>query len=278
VVLVALLLAQKTRAIGIIAGIGFHLLLATHYIKYFANFSAAMFLLLCSWLSEQQCKRLVTTYLDRRNGVFVLGALCFCAAMVAHASGLISSGTWVLVRYGIWLVFGLFVLVAVTQTTRVASGAEGHSALGFPSCILIGLAILNGFSPYLGMKTRSGFSMYSNLRIEPLYSNHFFMPASADLFGYLSDTVRISSSTDQALSKLGARGSERLPYISLCTYLAKMDDSPKALQSEVVYERNGETLTAQRGQHLPDDCPPWIARKLLLYGPVGDGAERHCIW
>lgn len=276
--LVALLIPIKTRSLGVVAGIAFHLFLATHYIKYFANFSAAMLLLLCSWLSEEQCRKLMLKHITPRNSVFIAGAGLLAIVLVAHSYGLISLGGWLLLRYAIWAVFGVLILVAVTKSVLAASSAEGYSRLTAPNAVLIALALLNGISPYIGIKTRSGFSMYSNLRIEPLYSNHLFAPRSIDLFGYLSDTVRIVSTSDPALAKLTPLANERLPYISLCAYLARMDDGPYALESEVSYERNGEVTTRNRGQELPEDCPAWIARKLVLYGPVGDGAERNCIW
>jgi len=276
--LVALLIPLKTRSLGVVAGIAFHLFLATHYIKYFANFSAVMLLLLSSWLSEEQCRKLVTKHLAPRNGILIAWAGLFAAVLIAHACGFISLGTWVLLRYAVWSVFAVFVLLVVTKSVRAASSAEGYSRLTAPSAVLISLALLNGISPYVGIKTRSGFSMYSNLRIEPGHSNHLVAPPSIDVFGYLSDTVRIVSTSDKTFAKLTPQSSERLPYISLCAYLARMDDGARELQSEVSYERNGEVTTRNRGQELPRDCPAWIARKLLLYGPVGDGAERSCIW
>jgi hypothetical protein len=278
--LVVLLLPLRSRGAGVFLGIGFHLLLATHYIKYFANFSAAMFLLLCSWLSESQCRWLWTKYLQRKNSVLLVGALALYLALLAHAAGLIGAAAWVLLRYALWSGFGWLLLIAVWKAVRYGeSEQEGRSSLRLAtSRLLVIAALVNGLSPYLGIKTRSSFSMYSNLRIEPAYSNHLFMPGSADLFGFLSDTVRVTASTDERLSRLTPTPNERIPYLSLCAHLAAMDDGPPDLKATVSYERGGSQLQAERGERLPEDCPNWIARKLLLFGSVGEGAERQCVW
>jgi hypothetical protein len=176
------------------------------------------------------------------------------------------------------VVFGFAVLVALTRSTVFEQTDDVSVRYSAPNVLLVALALLNGLCPYLGIKTRSGFSMYSNLRVEPGYSNHLFMPASGDPFGYLSDSVRIFSSTDPRFASLANAADEKMPYISLCTYMARMDEEPHALQSEIAYERNGQAFTARRGAQLPADCPNWLARKLLLFATVGEGAEKQCVW
>jgi hypothetical protein len=154
----------------------------------------------------------------------------------------------------------------------------GRAGLVAPNLLLIGVAVTSGLAPYVGFKTRSSFSMYSNLRIEPGYSNHIFMPPSMDVLGYLSDSVRVTESADSFLSTLVGSPTERLPYIALCEYLARPSNESQERAALISYERRGQQLVATQGGDLPGDCPSWIARKLLLFGTVGDGAERRCVW
>ncbi len=50
--------------------------------------------------------------------------------------------------------------------------------------VLIAGLLLNGFSPYLGLKHRLSFAMLSNLRVDNNRWNHFFIPEEVYLFQY----------------------------------------------------------------------------------------------
>lgn len=57
---------------------------------------------------------------------------------------------------------------------------------------------LNALLPYVGHKTSLAFNMFSNLRTEPGYENHLFMP-TAPLFPYQSRLVEIEESNINGL-------------------------------------------------------------------------------
>jgi hypothetical protein len=277
-VLIILLIPKKTRAFGVLFGFSFHFFLATNYIKYFTNFSLVMFLVLSSWLTEEQCKYLVSRFFERYQRELRIGVALLFVTLTLNAIGLLSPILWILFRYTLWLAFAIplcCVLFKVTIATRAVSDS---SKLLLPHLIFVVIALLNGVSPYLGIRTLSTFSMYSNLRVEPDYTNHCFMPKSANLLPYLGDTVKIIGSSDPYFTELVNSPTQRLPYLSLCSYLAEMDDRGKGQDYEVTFERNGTSHSAIRGGAIPADCPAWILRKLLRYGPIGDGAEKQCLW
>ena len=281
--IVLLLMPERTRLFGIFFGVLFHLTLATDYLTFFSNFSGAMYVLLLAWLSEsaatslwQRGERLWRTLIPAVG--FLLAGI-----LVAALSGLLQPAVWAALRYPVSMVFGLTsaVLLFPLALSSIRGGyRSSNGRLSHPFWILIAAALLNAASPYLGIKTRSCFSMYSNLHIDHTASNHLFMPASADLFGYLGDSVAIISSSDEEFLKRAPAGDKALPYISLCTYLARMDGTPTstALNPTVTFWRHGREVRAAQGDPLPQDCPPWIARKLLLFGAVGPGSDLECRW
>lgn len=63
------------------------------------------------------------------------------------------------------------------------------------------VALFNGVSPYLGLKTRATWSMLSNLRIEAGTTNHFFIPASAQVFSYTQECVTVTATSVPALKR-----------------------------------------------------------------------------
>jgi len=63
------------------------------------------------------------------------------------------------------------------------------------------LAALNGACPYLGLKTQSTWSLFSNLHVEGGVSNHLLLPASLQPFGYASDCVTVTRTNVPALKE-----------------------------------------------------------------------------
>jgi len=65
--------------------------------------------------------------------------------------------------------------------------------------ITVFLAILNGICPYLGLRTQSTWSLFSNLRVEGGSTNHLLFPASWQVFGYTRDCVLVTRTNVPAL-------------------------------------------------------------------------------
>lgn len=62
------------------------------------------------------------------------------------------------------------------------------------------LVFLNGLTPYMGLKNKGSWNMYSNLRVEGEYNNHLFMPTMR-LFPFMNE-VCIVSTSDEELDKI----------------------------------------------------------------------------
>jgi len=277
-----LLLWPRSRQLGVVCGIAFHIFLALNFTRYFGNFSAAMFVLLVSWLPEECCTQ-VCSFAERYlHSIIRVWVFSLMLTVVLSLAMVVSPLEHVVARHILFMGYAVSLLVLAI---RSAPGVICKERVGRPSFLVLGLAILNACTPYLGIKTRSALTMYSNLRIEPDYSNHLFMPPCPDPFGYLSDRVEIVQTTHQGLrQRLEQSNAPELPYImpyiSLCAFMACQDDlcSTTNDQESIVYRRGGVPFTHKLDQELPPDCPPWIARKLLFFGPIGPNSERVCIW
>eukprot|EP00746_Dinoflagellata_sp_MGD_P141815 gnl/MRDRNA2_/MRDRNA2_74861_c0_seq2.p1 gnl/MRDRNA2_/MRDRNA2_74861_c0~~gnl/MRDRNA2_/MRDRNA2_74861_c0_seq2.p1 ORF type:complete len:277 (+),score=19.44 gnl/MRDRNA2_/MRDRNA2_74861_c0_seq2:3-833(+) len=68
-----------------------------------------------------------------------------------------------------------------------------------PMYIAIVVFGLNCMAPYLGIKTHSTWTMFSNLRLENGVSNHFVVPASFQIFDELRDIVYVNSTNFMTL-------------------------------------------------------------------------------
>ena len=136
------------------------------------------------------------------------------------------------------------------------------------------LVLLNGLGPYLGLKLRSAWQMYSNLRVDDAGSNHFLIPRSLDIGGFLADSVVIVSTSDGLLNEQYVETGARMPYFALHAYLA---EHPEV---ELAYIRSGQYRAIARAGDSPEFStrPPLLLRKLLTFRPLGQQAGKICDW
>ena len=125
------------------------------------------------------------------------------------------------------------------------------------------LVVANALCPYLGLKTESSFTMYSNLKTEGQHWNHFLFPRSMRVFGYQDEVLRIIDSSDQKLLQDREEGTGWIRF-ELRRYLA---DRPDTMLS---YEVGGELFHVERaGEHPEFSAAPsrWLS-KWMWFRPV----------
>ena len=266
-------------------GAGFHVLLALDALKFFYNFSAVMFALL--WVCVPRSVALVLAARRPTGGAqrwfqvsryHLLGVyvaiVCVCWGFPTHA--------WRLTAFGftaLWLAFAVALLAQAWTAWRWRDHRAGCRAGGNrPAAVLLLLPVLvcvNGASPYLGFKLRAAWQMYSNLNVDAGRSNHYLMPSSLDLGGFLADSVRITATSDPALARHYGQTGARITWFELRRYLARHPDI------RISYVRAGHLpRVLGRGGQEPafNTPPPWLLRKLLLFRPLGPQAGTICDW
>jgi hypothetical protein len=177
----------------------------------------------------------------------------------------------------------LVVIVAVLAYTLLMSGllalamrgAAPHWRPGMfrvanPILVIAPLVVLlNGMSPYLGLKTENSFTMYSNLRTEAGYWNHSFMPQSMQVFGMQDRLVRVVSSTDEELQEAAA------DEVQL-TWFAFTSRASRRPHDSVTYERDGtihEVVRIGSDPALSEGPDPVLDRLLWFRAvPIAQGS------
>ena len=104
---------------------------------------------------------------------------------------------------------------SLQQTERV----KIHRPLNPILCLFPILVLINGSSPYLGLKTTTAFAMFSNLRTEGGKSNHFFL-ANYEVFSYQTDLVRVLNANDPQFFQLITRG-DLIPWFEFKRMISK---------------------------------------------------------
>jgi hypothetical protein len=190
----------------------------------------------------------------------------------------------------VWCVWLAIAYLRAMRTAPLA-GVRG-STLSFtrhPGWMVMPLLVFNGFCPYLGLKTVTVFSMFSNLRTES-EPNHLFMP-QLHLTSLQLDQVEIMSSSHE-----GTRSEcepisgglwcsfpgERLPYFELRRWTSNMRDfDGKRLRVSFVRAGRRHELAPDGDRALAAELYtpwPWFLAKVtalrLIQEPNGATACR----
>jgi hypothetical protein len=179
-----------------------------------------------------------------------------------------------------WWIYGLGLAAALLFAIRSGSprwpAARSLLAHPVPALAIVPvLALLNGASPYLGLKTETSFAMFSNLRTETS-SNHLLVRRTVDFLGLQRDLVTIESSTDDQLQQIAERG-YLLPFSELQAYVRARTKS-SGPDFAVTYTRNGLRRSVERADLDPELSRrgPVLARKLVVFRPVSAEGPNPC--
>lgn len=271
-----LLCAPGTRRLLVPLLLLFHVGLGLDVLKHYLNFSSVMFALLLLYLPDAAVARLRDLYGERAARLVRPATLAYLVLIAAGVIAGAGSPLYWIGRWFLWLPYavGLSVAVALAcalapaDARRLPPGARGSLAWLFPV-----LVMLNGICPLLGLKTRTSWQMYSNIRLEADASNHFLVSRSLDLLGALRDRVTVVATSAEKMTDFVGTGLD-LPWIE---FRRRMRAAPEA---SVTWERGGTRRTVARVAEDPVLAAPlsFGPRKLWLFRPLGPGVVERCEW
>ena len=288
------LAVPRWRWAACLLGAGFHMLLALDAAHVFYNFSAVMFAVLWVCLPASRAARLARQPGGRVGRWHFLGGY----ALIVAVAWWFPAEAWRVTAFGfsgLWLGFAITLLsrgglLGRCNVWRFARGARGSSARPTPSAPVAGrpawqyagvlllvpaLVLLNGLSPYLGLKTRTAWQMYSNLHLTADSSNHLIIPYSLDIGGFLADSAAIVATSDPALRYAYGQTGRRITWFELRRYVAHQPDI------QLAYTRPGRPPKAF-GPAAEDPALKvpglGVLGKLLIFRPVGAASAGVCDW
>ena len=284
-----LLLMRRTRLLGIVLAGVFHLALAVTPAVTVMDFSLFVFALIALFAPPDVGDRLalqveaspIAQRLRRTSPVLrALGGAGTAAFVLIFAIGrgpVVGGATWALVSWGVFVLVGAFVVtmgLAVLWSYRGTPAPQtpaGSHASAVPIHLvgLLALLVLNAASPYLGGKTTSSFTMFSNLRTEGMESNHVLIPR-LPIETMQDDLVRISTSSNPVLQRHAEDGN-LLAYHEVRRTLRT---DPTA---SVDLERAGEQLSYEDASEDPElTSLSFASRKLFHFRPVNETGPPIC--
>lgn len=288
------LAVPRWRAAACLLGVGFHMLLALDASHVFYNFSAVMFAVLWVCLPASRAARLARQIGGRSGRGHFLGGYALIVGLAwwfpAEAGRVTAFGF-----SGLWLAFALtllsrggllgrFHVLSFVRALRGSSGRptppapiESRPARPYAGVLLLvpALVLLNGLSPYLGLKTRTAWQMYSNLNLDAATSNHYLIPYSLDIGGFLADSVRILATSDPALNAEYVQTGRRITWFELRRHVGQHP------VTELTYVRptrpNGPDGRADEAT-ARKTLGGWALEKMLIFRPLGAASAGVCDW
>jgi hypothetical protein len=284
-----MLVVRRWRLAGVLVAFAFHFALAMDPGDVVFNFSAILVAFFFLFLPDDFAAPLAATLNELRHRVHgvlrvspgvlkgvLLAVVAPLLAVLIFRDAIATGLTFEASRIA-WVVYAGAVLSIFVVTLRrhgvAFPSARELLTVRTPGLLIIPVLLFaNGVLPYLGLKTETSFAMYSNLRTEGGYSNHWLMPASLQIWDYQRDLVKIHRTSVSRIQRLVNRGYQWTYY----EFKWLMHEHPNA---SVVYERNGVVRRVRRVHQDPELAPDiGVARKFLRFRPVaGDPARTPCI-
>lgn len=183
----------------------------------------------------------------------------------------IRGGMW------IWVVWSLIVMMIYLVTLYRTPEERASSEPLFPNrgllWLFVALLIFNGMTPYLGLKTETSFTMFSNLRTEGGRNNHLFMPF-IPLANYQDDLLEPIES-NQADFQREIRFQKLLTRFEFERLLLEI---PEDFRVTVVY--NGETIEVVKENGVVSgfeiESYSWLLGRFMYFRPIYKGEVMPC--
>lgn len=187
-----LLLFPMTRASGVLLGIGLHFVVG-FFPPAMYPWSMAIFASYIMFLPETWLERVGVALQARLPTRLAVGSINFVlmALIIWYGAATLAHIAWSDMGLRMFLlVYASAFVAALVSQRKHARGVQkdcdspwGSAAIRVATAVST-LFVLNGLSPYTGLKIRSSFAMFSNLRTEGGRSNHLFLPIDLQAFDY----------------------------------------------------------------------------------------------
>ena len=247
----ALLVIPRTRRWALLVALPFHWLLAMDFSQHFWDFSSVLFagfLLFADDATIDAVSERLTWLGTAVRPAVARGTAVLAALVVALVAGAVLAPALPAVRglavvggHAVWVVAGTTaaaIVVLSVLRTRPSARPQTLRPAGIVLVVPV-LAILNGLTPYLEVKTGFGWNMYSNLRTVAGESNHLLVRSTLDMAGLQNDRVQILDASDKGLAPLIGSDFE-VVYSEFREYAHSFPDA------SVTYRRGAQTFDATR--------------------------------
>lgn len=271
-----LLLVRRTRLAGVGLAVAFHAVLAIDHRHQFYDFTTLLVAVFVTFLPGDVAAAVVRAAGSRVRRAVIQGV----GVGLGLAAGIIAGGdyhpdTGFELGYAAWVLAALVVVPAVLRACwrRRSAGVEVGERGRLPrfAVPVVALAVLNGLSPYLELKTAASWNMYANLRTADGSSNHLLVRATLPIGDAQEDLVEVVEADGLLAGYAG--GTALLPRRQLRWFLQHHRDVAATLRI------GGREVALVPGSIPPELGPPVpevVGRMAMLRSVVPEGEPVPC--
>ena len=270
-----LLLFRRTRIAAVIIGLFFHALLAIHQHAGLFSFSATMTAFYVSFLPVSLAEALKPKFDILKPWRLVLSILAvvmiICSLSKWLPSGLLLQEIikeHLTIGFYIYFIYFAVIVTLFFRTLRQGVDLKRPEGSWKTHPLLIAfplLAFVNGFGPYIGLKTQTSFSMFSNLHTENGVTNHLIVPSGIQITNWQYDIVEIIDSNDPHLLYARDEGMD-VVFLDL-----RRTRSSIKIDLWVTFRRNGKVETFDMTRPETHNTIPvmnLLEKRYFLFRPV----------
>lgn len=288
-----LLLFQRTRLMIIILAIAFHFFLSLDTNFSIVGFTLKMYALLILFLPEEVVNKIVEIGLLKFKTYYhflfkysfllvVLSLFFFIIELIFFKNwhwgrSILQTRILVIFFVELCILVGLlYVFIKYRFDYKTYTSIFNFKPKFSLLTLFILLLLFNGYAPYMGLKTITTLSMFSNLYVEDSTNNHFFMPSACLFFDYPKESIKVVSSDLQVLSNTISK--ERIIYLEFQRIL----QNNRSKKFKVSYEYKGRVFNLDFPKDYDSsywESLPYLVRKFVIFRNLPmEGKPCHCQW
>jgi hypothetical protein len=274
-----LLATRRFRNLGILFGLFFHIVLPFHGHIGIYSFSALMYTLYVFFWDDVTFKRFYEFYEKHALKIRAYFVFVFVAVVGAYFSGkwFLFNGSSTLFWFAYSVVYS-YVFFFVARKSLFTAGETNQQYKTSILWFAVVVIFMNGTTPYLGLKTEMSYAMFSNLRTEDGKTNHFFIPATTQIFNYQKELVTIIDTDNNTLKNIDRyeHGDVHVVYFEFVRLLNAEEGD---FYVKARYNGKEYYIKKEKGQFSETELDlhqNFFIKKAFRFRPVYTGEQSFC--
>ena len=268
------LIFQRYRKLGLAVSIPFHIVIGFTGYAFYMDFSTIVLAMYSLNINNYSLERIKAFYERRFKPYWIkktisLIPLGFAIGLFIYVTILCQGVCSYRSFMPIFAFYSIPISLILVFSKNVKKEGWKKSKSGLLFLIPIAF-FLNGLSPYLGLKTESSISMYSNLYVEGRTTNHFFHGVFPGFWNYSDEVITVIESNDNRL-----REGEAFVRYDFDRRLLNLQNVKVTVQSNL--KKTPQQISAIEGNWKNTYADSsWIMKKFLLFKPVDYSRPKVC--
>ena len=270
------LLFNRYSKFALAVSIPFHIIIGFTGYAFYMDFSTIVLAMYALNINEESLRRLKTFYKIKLRSFWlkniisllpILFALAIYIYVTFLCNGICSARSFmpIFAFYSITI----YLILVFSKNITQGGGKKSKSRL-FYLYVIPFVFFLNGLSPYLGLKTESSISMYSNLHVEGGITNHFLHGVIPGFWDYSNEVITIIESNYNQLKE----GQAFVRY-DFDRRLSSLQNVEVTVQSNL--NNKPQQISTKEGnwENTYDDAH-WLIKRYLTFKPVDNKRPKVC--